>query len=75
MISFRFGVEDVGRVRFAISPMFELAASFDVLRRPERHAAHAPWVRHARRALKGLDLTLLEATHPLGRPYLSLIHI
>lgn len=69
MISYRFGPEDLGRVRFAVSPLFELAASFDVLRDPARHAAHAPWVRHAERALEGLDLTLLDAVHPLGRPY------
>jgi DNA-binding transcriptional ArsR family regulator len=69
LISYRFGPEDLGRVRFAVSPVFELAASFDVLRDPARHAAHAPWARHAQRAVRGLDLTLLEAIHPLGRPY------
>ena len=48
MISYRFGAEDLGRVRFATSPLFEIAASLDVLRDPARHAMHAPWVATAR---------------------------
>ena len=53
MIAYRFGPEDLGRVRFAISPLFEIAASLDVLRDPARHAMHAPWVRAARERLRG----------------------
>ncbi len=64
MISYRFGPEDLGRVRFAISPLFEIAASLDVLRDPSRHAMHAPWVAMARERLAGLDLSLLEAVVP-----------
>ena len=67
MIAYRFGPEDLGRVRFAISPLFEIAASLDVLRDPARHAMHAPWVATARERLAGLDLGLLEAvTPPVG---------
>ena len=64
MIAYRFGPEDLGRVRFAISPLFEIAASLDVLRDPARHAMHAPWVATARERLAGLDLSLLEAVVP-----------
>ena len=64
MISYRFGSEDLGRVRFAISPLFEIAASLDVLREPARHAMHAPWVADARSRLADLDLSLLEAVVP-----------
>ena len=64
MIAYRFGPEDLGRVRFAISPLFEIAASLDVLRDPARHAMHAPWVATARERLGGLDLALLEAVVP-----------
>ena len=64
MISYRFGPEDLGRVRFAISPLFEIAASLDVLRDPARHGMHAPWVSSARGRLSGLDLSLLEAVVP-----------
>ena len=69
MISYRFGPEDLGRVRFAISPLFEIAASLDVLREPSRHAMHAPWVRSARERLAGLDLSLLDAVAPRAGPY------
>ena len=64
MIAYRFGPEDLGRVRFAISPLFEIAASLDVLRDPARHAMHAPWVATARERLAGLDLALLDAVVP-----------
>ena len=64
MISYRFGAEDLGRVRFATSPLFEIAASLDVLRDPARHAMHAPWLATARERLAGLDLALLEAVVP-----------
>ena len=64
MIAYRFGPEDLGRVRFAISPLFEIAASLDVLRDPARHNMHAPWLATARPRLEGLDLSLLEAVVP-----------
>ena len=64
MIAYRFGPEDLGRVRFAISPLFEIAASLDTLRDPARHAMHAPWVASARERLADLDLSLLEAVVP-----------
>jgi DNA-binding transcriptional ArsR family regulator len=64
VISYRFGPEDLGRVRFATSPLFEIAASLDVLREPAKHAMHAPWVAAARTRVADLDLSLLEAVVP-----------
>lgn len=64
MIVFRFGAEDLGRVRFALSPIFELVSSLDVLRDPVVHSLHAPWARAAREAIAGLDFWLLDAALP-----------
>jgi DNA-binding transcriptional ArsR family regulator len=61
VIRYLFGPEDLGRVRFAISPMFELAASVEVLRDPDTHGIHAPWARAARKRLGALDIDLLDA--------------
>ena len=61
MIRYVFGPEDLGRVRFAISPVFELAASVEVLRNPDAHGVHAPWARAARRRLGDLDFGLFDA--------------
>ena len=60
MIRFRFGHEDLVRTRFAISPLFDLTWSTDVLRDPAAHSLHLPWARAARRRLEGFDFTLLE---------------
>ena len=40
MIRFRFGHEDLVRTRFAISPLFDLTWSTDVLRDPAAHSLH-----------------------------------
>ena len=68
MIAYRFGRDDLLRTRFAISPLFELAASVRVLRDPGGHSVHLPWVRDARARLAGLDYALIDALHPSG-PY------
>ena len=68
VIAYRFGAEDLGRVRFAISPLFEIAASLDVLRDPARHAMHAPWVATARERLAGLDLVAARGRRARRRP-------
>ncbi len=64
MISLRFGPEDLGRVRFAVSPLFELVSSLDALRDPAAHSLHEPWAREARKAVKELDFWLLDAAMP-----------
>jgi DNA-binding transcriptional ArsR family regulator len=69
VISYEFGPDDLARVRFAVSPLFELAASRQVLRDPARHSVHAAWAREAAERVAGLDLSLLDAVIPEG-PYL-----
>ena len=49
VIAYRFGRDDLLRTRFAISPLFELAASVRVLRDPGGHSVHLPWVRDGAR--------------------------
>ncbi|MFH7598217.1 DUF5937 family protein [Streptomyces racemochromogenes] len=43
----RFGVHDVGGIRFAISPLWETAASFRAASDPGRYAVHLPWIKRA----------------------------
>src|SRR4051794_9347995 len=69
VITYAFGPGDLARVRFATSPLFELAASWQVLRDPARHSIHAPWIAVARERIAGLDLAMLDAVIPEG-PYL-----
>lgn len=45
MVRYRLGVEDLARMRFAVSPLQELLFSLWVLRDPGRHAVHLPWRR------------------------------
>lgn len=59
MLTLEVGVLDLSRVRFAISPVWELTASLRVLRDPGAHPVHLPWVRQAREALPGTRLELL----------------
>jgi DNA-binding transcriptional ArsR family regulator len=56
MIEYVFSLEDLTRLRFAISPSWELATSLRALREPSRAALHLEWVRSVRGALGGLDL-------------------
>src|SRR3954447_1338074 len=56
MVVFSFSVEDMARVRFAVSPIWELAASLQTLRDPGRSATHVRWVRSLRGKLSDLDL-------------------
>jgi DNA-binding transcriptional ArsR family regulator len=61
MITFRLSPEDLSRVRFAFSPLWETVASFRVLLDPGRHALHLPWVERTRGQLGKLDLAPLYA--------------
>jgi DNA-binding transcriptional ArsR family regulator len=60
VIRFHFGHEDLVRTRFAISPLFDLTWSTDVLRDPAAHSLHLPWARAAKRRLEGFDYELLD---------------
>jgi len=61
MITLRLSPEDLSRVRFAFSPLWETVASFRVLLDPGRHSLHLPWVEQTRGKLGGLDLAPLYA--------------
>lgn len=65
MIEWRFTPEDVARIRFVFSPLLELVLSTIVLRAPDRHFLHLPWVRSVRPILAELDLTELFALIPV----------
>ncbi|MBB4916077.1 ArsR/SmtB family transcription factor [Streptosporangium saharense] len=60
-----FAPDDVARIRFAFSPIWELIASLRVLRDPARHSFHLPWLRAVRSRLSGADLAELFALVPL----------
>ena len=59
--------EDVARIRFAFSPMWELVASLRTLQDPARQSIHLPWIKCVRPRLAGLDLTELFAPRPAER--------
>jgi hypothetical protein len=61
MIHARFNTEALTRVRFAISPMFEIIASLKALDDPARGALHLSWVERTRRETADLDLSALRA--------------
>lgn len=56
--------EDVARIRFAFSPMWELVASLRTLQDPARQSLHLPWIKCVRPRLAELDLTELFALVP-----------
>lgn len=64
MIQFRFGADDMARVRFAFSPQWELIHCLRVLAEPSSRALHLPWVHLVRPRLRGLDLDLLRECVP-----------
>src|SRR4051812_2312748 len=69
MATYEFGLEDLARLRFAISPMWEVEASLRRLRAPEGAGIHLPWITWLRDsgALKGVDLAAaLTLTPPVG---------
>lgn len=65
VIEWKFTPDDVARVRFAFSPLWELVLSLIVLRAPERHSLHLPWVRSVLPRLGDLDLSELFAIVPV----------
>jgi DNA-binding transcriptional ArsR family regulator len=64
MLVFRFDVDDLANVRFAISPLFELHRSVRALDDPGARAAHLPWIVATREAVRGCDVDLLRALQP-----------
>lgn len=68
MIEWRFTADDVARIRFAFSPLWELVLSLIVLREPSRHALHLSWIRAVRPQLGALDLSEVFALVPVHGP-------
>ncbi|MFI0482197.1 ArsR/SmtB family transcription factor [Actinomadura sp. 9N215] len=66
MIEFVFAPDDVARVRFAFSPMWEMVRSLRVLADPSGHALHLPWVHAVRPRLRGLGMGPLRDVVPPG---------
>lgn len=61
MIEWRLLPDDVARIRFAFSPLWELALSLVALRSPAEQSLHLPWIRATRPLLAELDLAELFA--------------
>jgi DNA-binding transcriptional ArsR family regulator len=66
MVRYEFGLTDLARLRFAISPMWELVISLRALRDPAGAPMHLPWVREVRERVRGLDLLPLLGLVPLS---------
>jgi DNA-binding transcriptional ArsR family regulator len=65
LIEWRFTPEDVARIRFAYSPLFELVMSTIVLRAPAAHSLHLPWIRAVLPRAAGIDLSEIFALVPV----------
>ena len=70
MLELALSTDDVARIRFAFSPLWETVISLRVLRGPAANALHLPWVRRARAALADLDVSLLTDLVPMPRAYI-----
>jgi biotin operon repressor len=67
MVIYEFGVQDLARTHFAISPLFELTQSLRAMVEPSRSAFHLPWIEGLRGRLGGLDLLpAIELVPPRG---------
>jgi DNA-binding transcriptional ArsR family regulator len=61
MIEYELAGLDLGEVRFAISPLNELALSVRTFRDPGRYPQHLPWLRRTEAVRADLDTALLRA--------------
>ena len=64
MITIRLNAEDVGRIRFALSPVWEAVTSVRALSNNTARSVHGPWLQKVRPIIEGEDLTLLRALIP-----------
>ncbi|MGW1344955.1 helix-turn-helix domain-containing protein [Kribbella sp. NPDC002412] len=64
MITIRLNAEDVGRIRFALSPVWEAVTSVRALSNNPARSVHGPWLQKVRPIIDGPDLTLLKALIP-----------
>ena len=74
MIEARFDTEALTKVRFAISPMFEMTRSVKALKDPAGSALHLPWVERSLPRLAGLDLTPLLALQSAPHYHPDFVH-
>jgi len=61
---FAFGRDDLARIRFTVSPLWEVMSALRVLVEPPRRAYHLPWLDAVRPDLDQLDLTPLLLLSP-----------
>ncbi|TDO48606.1 helix-turn-helix protein [Kribbella sp. VKM Ac-2527] len=64
MIGFQLSTDDVSRIRFAFSPIWETVTSVRALSNNSLGSVHGPWLRKVRPYVEGADLTLLRALIP-----------
>jgi DNA-binding transcriptional ArsR family regulator len=64
VITIRLNAGDVGRIRFALSPVWEAATSVRALSNNTARSVHGPWLQKVRPIIEGDDLTLLRALIP-----------
>ena len=63
MLILDFGLADLGRTRFAISPMAETVFALRLWRHPDRAGPHIPWLRVAAGDLAAAGIDLEPARH------------
>ncbi|MEU8223937.1 helix-turn-helix domain-containing protein [Kribbella sp. NPDC048915] len=64
MITIRLNPGDIGRIRFALSPVWEAVTSVRALSNNTARSVHGPWLQKVRPTIEGDDLTLLRALIP-----------
>ncbi|WP_238151372.1 hypothetical protein [Kribbella sindirgiensis] len=64
MITIRLTAGDIGRIRFALSPVWEAVTSVRALSNNTARSVHGPWLQKVRPTIEGDDLTLLRALIP-----------
>ncbi|MFI6829670.1 helix-turn-helix domain-containing protein [Kribbella sp. NPDC050241] len=64
MITISLNAGDVGRIRFALSPVWEAVTSVRALSNNTARSVHGPWLQKVRPIIEGPDLTLLRALIP-----------
>ncbi|GAB3954646.1 DUF5937 family protein [Kribbella albertanoniae] len=64
VITLRLNAGDVGRIRFALSPIWEAVTSVRALSNNTARSVHGPWLQKVRPTIEGPDLTLLRALIP-----------
>ncbi|NEA30403.1 DUF5937 family protein [Streptomyces sp. SID13031] len=64
MITLRLSTDDVSRIRFAFSPVWETVTSIRALSNSTASSVHGPWLRKVAPLLAAEDLSLLKALIP-----------